>query len=248
MDSLPTNVSAFLPIEWFYIENNLRAFTDYDIGWDRIQFVITCISIFSISAAGFILVNLIRQKCIEIEFKKTFLEYRKVLISLQLSKKMLIISLFLTFVFLGIQNVRASDYRDITWEAEYIQEDMKNFQWHLIKANEKILEFDKLEARKVAASAAFGDISNKDKRITSIGLSLWSGNLSDLRNGVFEWVILWKKALKEMSFKGYVEPELIFDLTQKYKEVSLLGVQSSPNLARSYTIDFWRNDFITLVK
>lgn len=248
VDSLPTSFSMLLPFDWLNLSFNISAFTEYNSNYGRAEFILTICSAFAIFAALFILAQLVKSQSVKIQLRDSLLEYKSALIGMKKHKRNFLVLLMIAFVLLGIQNIQKSDYETVTMETEFIQQDMEKFQVELIKANDNIFESDKIEERKKAASKAYGEIIDKDKRLQNFGLSLWSSNLKELRYGVYELTLLWKKTLKEMSLKGYVEPEVIFDLNQKYKEVSELGVRSAPGLAREFTIDFWRKDFKALVK
>ena len=124
---------------------------------------------------------------------------------------------------------------------------MVEFQEELRLANQISFQPEKYEARKAAASKAYSSISNRDERLNDFRLSLWSSNLNDLKSGVTEWMVLWEKFLKEMSLQGYVESGTLFDLNQKYAEVSKLGQFRAPELAGDYSIEYWEKEFYPLV-
>jgi hypothetical protein len=153
----------------------------------------------------------------------------------------------IVFSLFGIQNIKAWDYSVISMETGFVQEDLTDFQEELTFANQKMFDSERLEARKVAANKAYSSISNKEERL-KIDLSLWSNDLDELGSGVVEWIVLWKKALREMSIQGYSEPETLFDLSQKYSEVAKLGNSVAPQLAEDYDIDFWNEEFYALVR
>jgi hypothetical protein len=246
-NSLPDSITDFLPFDWFDISQGYKDFrSDFDPGWYKIRFLFALISVISILVAIFFSWAYIRTSKVKPEIKKnvvhikTFFEPTKT--------KVVSLSVVMIFFVFGIQNVKADDYRAISYEAEFAQDDLIEFQEELKVANQIVFQSDKYEARKAAASKVYTSISSRDERLKDLDLSLWSSNMKDLQVGIIDWMLLWEKFLKEMSLQGYVEPGTLFDLNQKYAEVSKLGQFRAPELVSDYSIEYWEEEFFPLVK
>jgi hypothetical protein len=183
--------------------------------------------------------------------RKVTLEIKRGLLSIKSFFKstktsLTVLSIVMVFSTFSIQNIKEWDFSVISMETGFVQKDLTDFREELKEANQKMFESERLDARKVAANKAYSSISNKEDRL-KIDLSLWSNDLEELSSGVVEWIVLWKKALREMSTRGYCEPETLFDLNQKYLELAKLGNSVAPQLAEDYDIDFWNEEFYALV-
>jgi hypothetical protein len=89
---------------------------------------------------------------------------------------------------------------------------------------------------------------SKEKWVSNEPISLWSPDVKELRVEVIEWIALWKAVLKELSLNGYTEQESIFELQQKYKEISKFAIDRAPKFTQEYTLDFWRDEFASLLR
>jgi hypothetical protein len=63
-----------------------------------------------------------------------------------------------------------------------------------------------------------------------------------------EWIKLWESLLKQISLTGTGEASIIFDLNQKYVELAKLAESRAPSIVRGYYLDFWNEEFISLVR
>lgn len=246
INSLPNSVTDFLPFNWLSLSWNYNNLLEgYGSGWNSIDLGFTIVSVISILTVIFILGSYLKSSKHHLKDVVIFKNLTSLFQST--NRKVFIVVLTVMFVFIGIENTKARDYSTISMEAEFIQDDFKEFQDELVLANQRTSELDKYEARKAAASKAFGATSGKSIRLDFLDLSLWSSNLRVLEAGVVEWFGLWQVFLKEMSLKGYVEPETVFDLNQKYSEVADLGEFRAPPFSEEYEIEFWQDEFVTLV-
>jgi len=250
VNSLPSSITYFLPFDWSDFRGDYAEFQSfYDTGWFRLHLifsmVFSLISLISFLASMFFSLKFLHSKRVKLEIKRELLFIKSFFKSTKTSATVL--SIVIVFSLFGIQNIKAWDYSVISMETGFVQEDLTDFQEELTFANQKMFDSERLEARKVAANKAYSSISNKEERL-KIDLSLWSNDLDELGSGVVEWIVLWKKALREMSIQGYSEPETLFDLSQKYSEVAKLGNSVAPQLAEDYDIDFWNEEFYALVR
>lgn len=243
---IPNSASDFLPFDWYYLSSGYTDFqSDFDPGWYKLQFIFSLISAISILLAIYFSVKFIRTSKVKPEIKNYLLAVKNQFVSTQ--SRIMFLSVVVIFFIFGIQNVKANDYRSISYEAEFMQDDLVKFQEELKLANEISFQPDKYDARKAAANKVYSSISSNDEELNDLNLSLWSSDLKDLKFGVVEWIVLWEKFLKEMSLQGYVEAGTLFDLNQKYAEVAKLGKFSAPDLVAEWSIEFWDKEFIALV-
>jgi hypothetical protein len=246
VNSLPDSVTDFFPFYWYDISNGYDDFrSDFDPGWYKLQFIASLISAISILGSMFFSLKFLHLRKVTLEIKRGLLFIKSFFKSTKTS--LTVLSIVMVFSTFGIQNIKELDYSIISMETGFVQEDLIDFREELKVANQKVFESERLDARKVAANKAYSSISNKEDRL-KIDLSLWSNDLEELSSGVVEWIVLWKKALRETSTRGYSEPETLFDLNQKYSEVAKLGNSVAPQLAEDYDIDFWDEEFYALVR
>lgn len=246
LNSLPSSITGFFPFDWYYLREGYTNFqSDYDPGWYRLQFVFVLISAISIVASMFFSWKFLHTSKVKPEIKKNLSNIKTLLKPTKI--RAVALSIVIIFFIFGIQNIKAGDYRSISYEVEFTQDDLVQFQDDFIRANQISSQSAKYDARKTAASKAYSSIANKDERLNDLDLSFWSGNLKELKSGATEWMVLWEKFLKEMSLQGFVEVGTLFDLNQKYVEVAKLGKFRAPELVDDYQIDFWDEEFIALV-
>jgi hypothetical protein len=246
LNSLPSSVTDFFPFDWYYLSSGYTDFqSDYDPGWYKMRFIFVLISAISILTSIFFTWNYLRSSKVKPDIKKNLSHLKTFFKPTQ--TRVVVLSIVMVFFIFGIQNVKADDYRSISYEAEFTQDDLVKFQEDLKLANEISFQSDKYDARKAAANKVYSSISSRDERLNDLNLSLWSGELKDLKFGVIEWIVLWEKFLKEMSLQGYVEAGTLFDLNQKYAEVAKLGKSRATELLDDFSIDYWDKEFIALV-
>jgi hypothetical protein len=246
LNSLPNSITDFFPFDWYYLSTGYTDFqSDYDPGWYKIRFIFVLISALSISISIFFAWKYLHTSKVKPEIKKNLFQLKTLFKPTK--TRVVGLSIVMTFSLFGIQNIKANDYRSISYEAEFMQDDLVKFQEELKVANQISFQSDKYEARKIAANKSYSDISRRNERLNDFRLSLWSSNLNDLKSGIIEWMVLWEKFLKEMSLQGYVEAGTLFDLNQKYAEVVKLGKSHAPELVDEYSIDYWDEEFYPLV-
>lgn len=246
LNSLPSSITGFFPFDWYYLREGYTNFqSDYDPGWYRLQFVFVLISAISILASMFFSWKFLHTSKVRPEITKNLSHIKSLTKPTKI--RAAVLSIVIIFFIFGIQNIEARDYRSITYEAEFTQDDLVKFQDDLRRANQISSQSAKYDARKTAASKAYSSIANSDERLNDLDLSFWSGDLKELKSGVTEWMVLWEKFLKEMSLQGFVEPATLFDLNQKYTEVGKLGKNRAPELVDSWGIDYWDKEFYQLV-
>jgi len=246
LNSLPNSVTDFFPFDWYNLSTGYTDFqSDYDPGWYKIRFIFVLISAVSILISIFFVWKYLHLSKIKPEIKKNLFHIKNFFNPIK--TRIVVLSIVMIFSIFGIQNIKAYDYRSISYEAEFMQDDLLKFQEELKLANQMSFQSDMYDARKAAANKIYSDISNKDDRLKDLSLSLWSSNLNDLKSGIIEWMVLWEKFLKEMSLQGYVEAGTLFDLNQKYAEVVKLGKSHAPELVDEYSIDYWDEEFYPLV-
>lgn len=244
--SFPDSVSDFLPFDWYYLSRGYTDFqSDYDPGWYRLQFVFVLISAISILTYLYFSLKFLRTNKVKLEIRENLRLLKQFFKSTKI--RVILLVILMSFSLFGIQNIKANDYRSISYEAEFAQDDLMKFQEELKSANQKSFQDDKYAARKAAANKIFSSIASRDERIKDIDLSFWSSDLRVLKIAVIEWIVLWEKFLKEMSLQGYVEPGTLFDLNQKYAEVSKIGKSRAPELVADYSVDYWDEEFYPLV-
>jgi hypothetical protein len=249
VNSLPDSITPFLPFDWSNFRSDYAEFQIfYEIGTYQLHLIFSMIfsliSLISFLASILFSLKFVRSKRVKLEIKRGLLFIKSFLKSTK--NTLTVLSIVMVFSIFGIQNIKASDYFVIGMETGFVQDDLKVFQEELTLANLKIIESEKLDARKAAANKAYSSIATKEERL-KIDLSLWSNDLEELNSEVVEWIVLWKKLLREGSIQGYVDPGTLFDLNQKYAEVAKLGISSAPQLAASYAIDFWDEEFYPLI-
>jgi hypothetical protein len=249
VNSLPDSITPFLPFDWSNFRSDYAEFQIfYEIGSYQLHLIFSMIfsltSLISFLASILFSLKFLRSKRVKLEIKRGLLFIKSFFKSTKTT--LTVLSIVMVFSIFGIQNIKASDYFVIGMETEFAQDDLKVFQEELNLANQKMYESERIEARRAAANKAYSSISNKEERLR-IDLSLWSNDLEELNSEVVEWIVLWKKVLKELSTQDYVEPGTLFDLNQKYAEVAKLGISSAPQLAASYAIDFWGEEFYPLL-
>jgi hypothetical protein len=246
VNSLPSNPTYFLPFDWYNIKSGYEDITSgYAFDFYVYRFIATVISALSISFVVYSLITSLKSKenGIKPRFKLTNLwgEIGS------LRRKSILILISIPFTFLTIENIKASDYTSLYLSASMLQDDLKDYKKDLEMANSETFSTDMYEARKVAANKAYKEMNTAYQNTESNDLSFWSGNLKELKSGILNWIQLWEKNLKQVSIDGYGDKETVFDLTQQYYELNKLGEFRAPMLARSYQIQYWRDEFYPLV-
>jgi hypothetical protein len=249
VNSLPNSITDFLPFDWSNFRGDYAEFQIfYEIGEYQLHLifsmVFSVISLISFLASVFFSLKFLHSRKIKLEIKRGLIYIKSFFKSIKTS--VAVLSIVMVFSIFGIQNIKASDYSTISIETMVVQDDLKVFQEELTLANQKIIESEKLDGRKAAANKAYSSIATKEERL-KIDLSLWSNDLEELNSEVVEWIVLWKKLLREGSIQGYVDPGTLFDLNQKYSEVAKLGKSAAPQLASDVWIDFWDEEFYSLI-
>ncbi len=244
--SLPNSITDFLPFNWFLLSYSYEAVVEGNaIEWNKIELFFTAISAIAVLLSIYFCFRYIKiyKKNIKVLFN-----VKNLINTFSSVKRRFVLALItVVFVFIGIENIKARDYSSIRMEVEFTQDDLYKFQEELIVANKEVFEFKKIDARKAAASKYFSSVSGVENRLSYRDFSFWSNDLRDLNDGIIEWAALWEEFLKEMSLKGFVEPEIVFDLNQKYQEVASLGQLFAPSFAEDYEIEFWEKEFKPLV-
>jgi ABC-type phosphate/phosphonate transport system permease subunit len=246
-NSLPNSPSDFFPFDWYDLTYNYENLTSgFVIDYYVYTFIFTLISaiaiIIAILAIGLYLKSEKSNKQLKISLRNLVNEVRTT------QRKVILILLSVPFIFLSIENIKASDYTSLQITASIMQDDLEQYKEALSSANNAPFETDIYEARKVAATKVYEQINTKYDNLESDELSFWSGNLIELRDALLTWISLWEKNLKEVSLNGYADKGIIFDLNQQYYKLNKLGVYRAPALASDYQIEFWQDEFYPLVK
>lgn len=247
ISSLPNSISDFLPIDWFAISTYYQDIfgagyvSDYGIiGLFSSVLSALCFLLAVYAGTAYVKTNP-QIKVARPRLRILFEEIKS------FKMKAIIAAIIFPFCLLSIENIKGDDFEIFAMEAQFIQDDLKNYQTELISANKIVLSFERTEARKVASNKAYGEIVGKYDRIESFGLSLWSENQKEIKSELLEWIKLWESLLKQISLTGTGEASIIFDLNQKYVELAKLAESRAPSFVRDYYLDFWNEEFIALV-
>jgi hypothetical protein len=162
--------------------------------------------------------------------------------------KIVVVSLIIPFLIFGNARIQAEDFYSMTNNVEFIQDDLIEFQKKLPRDTDQLSPSETIERRKLAAQSVYNDLIQKERWVNNDRISLWSPDVKELRTEVIEWIALWEGVLKEISLNGYTEKESIFELQQKYEEISSFALNRAPRFTQSYVIDFWRDEFVSLLR
>ena len=245
--SFPSSFQEFLPFDWLTLEMGYRDVKDNFVSDFTIIGIIFS-SISALAAFAFIITTGMALRS-DVQNMWRRINLRFFIQELSSIKRRLAVSILIfSFGLLSIENVKASDYSTLRIEALLVQDDLVEFQEELSLANQNIFESEKYEARKVAAKKAYEDLADRDSRIRSMDLSFWSGEQQEIIEGLLEWLALWNTLLIEVSLDGSSKDETIFELNQKYKEIALAAESLAPAFASSWVIDFWKQEFVPLIR
>lgn len=248
LKSLPSNLEDLLPIDWFTIEYSLKSILEnsyykYDVLLELAFALIAAISItLAISFSALFWKAKREQLSLKFDLASVSREF------MNSKAKFFVVAILVPFLFFGNSRIQASDFSGLSTDVEFIQDDLVEFQAKLPRENELLSGTETIERRKTAAQSVYNDLISKEKWVNNEAVSLWSPDVKELRVEVIEWIALWKVVLKELSLNGYTEKESLFDLEQKYKEISKFAVDRAPKFTEDYTLDFWRDEFASLLR
>ncbi len=245
--SLPSTIEELLPFDWWTIEYNFRGMLDQEyFGYDDfLELALAVISaaslILGLIALGLFLKSTWNTTQLKISLSEISKDFRDV------KSKLLVAVLLILFLIISNERIQEDDYSTLTLEVQTIQESLVEFQGKLPKSTDVLTQTEIFEQRKFNAQYAYKDLVSNENRIRDYGFSIWSPDAKVLKIEVVEWEELWKQVLKELSLNGYTDKNSIFELDQKYKEISSLAIARAPRLAKSYDMDFWRDNFVALL-
>lgn len=246
LNQLPKTFTDFFPFDWVSLGFDFRTINDGYAGWrEYLSITINSITAISFFIAVFFFIRHLKSSHSKISIKVFFQPLKQEF----LKKKHIAFTIFLTvpFLFINSLSVQAFDFRVLTYEAEFAQEKLVEFSKQISDADNLFFS-ERENARKAAADRAFTEIAERDNRFQSVSNSLLSNNLEDLKVGLIELMILWQELLQQVALKSDGNDELVFKISQKYKELSKIALSNSPSLVEDYNIDFWENEFLSLVK
>jgi hypothetical protein len=142
-------------------------------------------------------------------------------------------------------NIQGQDFYSISFGTRITQEDLVEFKNKVPSASSELTATEVIQQRKFFANNAYKVLVENEKMLTRDSISFWSPDSKDLRVELLAWVDLWKIVLKELALNGYAEKASVFELQQKYKEISGIALNRAPRLTESFTKDFWREEFVT---
>jgi len=244
---LPSDFQDLLPIDWYSIQWGIEDMLEgiyfkYD---DFLELLLATISAISLAIALCSFILFLKSKWHDLNFKLDLLEISREFRATK--SKIVVIALILPFLIIGNDRIQADDYSTLTFEVQFMQEELVEFQGKLPKNSELISQTELYDARKFNAQYAYKDFIKREKRITDPITSIWSPEVKELRVEVIEWLELWRVVLQDLSLNGFTSKESLFKLEQKYKEISSLAVAAAPRFTQDYDVDFWRDDFVELL-
>lgn len=245
--SIPSSIKEFIPIDWTMIQWSFESifigeFFEYD---DVLELIISVISATSFFIAILSFAFYLQKNWKVFEFRVDLSHFFQGFNSSK--SKLGVVILILPFLIFGNAKIQDNDFFSLTTTVEFIQDDLVSFQGKLPKNDSGLGGSEVIEQRKVQAQLVYKEIVAKERWIADDKLSIWSPDVKELRVEVLEWLDLWKGILRELSLNGYSEKESIFELQQKYKEVSNLAINRAPKLAADYTKSFWADEFVSLL-
>ena len=247
ISSFPNSISDFLPVDWFNISSSYQDIfrRGYVSDWGIIGFISSVLSALCFLLAVYAGTAYVKTnpkiRVVRPRLRILFEEIKS------FKRKAVIAAIIFPFCLLSIENIKGDDFEAFAIEAQFIQDDLKNYQTDLISANKIVFLSERADARKVASNKAYGEIVGKYDRIESFGLSLWSENQKEIKSELLEWIKLWETLLKQISLTGNGEASIIFDLNQKYVELAKLAESRAPSIVIDYYLDFWNEEFRPLV-
>jgi hypothetical protein len=242
----PKNFTDFLPFDWVGLTFDYQTINDGYGGWkEYLSLILNFISAISILIAALFFIKHTKSGTTSISFKP----FIKPLQAKLATKRRIVLSviLIIPFLFINSINVQSYDFRVLTYETQFAQEDLTEFYKEFTNASS--LEFNQQEnAKKAAANKFYPDIVARNARIQSIDNSLLSNDLFELKKELIEWVDLWQVLLQQIALESGGTSETLFKITQKYIEVSRIALANAPARTDEDNIDFWQTEFLTLTK
>jgi hypothetical protein len=246
--SLPSKIEYFIPFDWSTIQYKFTDMIDgsYFQYSDYMELAFAVMSAVSIILA-IIFVGLFWKSSVGVASFK--FDLSSIAGEFKNSKtKIVVVSLIIPFLIFGNARIQAEDFYSMTNNVEFIQDDLIEFQKKLPRDTDQLSPSETIERRKLAAQSVYNDLIQKERWVNNDRISLWSPDVKELRTEVIEWIALWEGVLKEISLNGYTEKESIFELQQKYEEISSFALNRAPRFTQSYVIDFWRDEFVSLLR
>ena len=245
---LPQRIPDFLPIDWFTLEYNFEDFfQEFYSPYDYVgpfEFFIALISAVAVALAiVFFFVYLKsswNKSHFQLDISAIFREFKSK------TTRILVILILIPFLAFGSMNIQEQDFYSISLDTEMTQEDLVEFKNKVPSASAGLSATEVIQQRKFAANSAYKVMVENEEMLTRESISFWSPDTKDLRVQLLEWVDLWKIVLKELALNGYAEKSSVFELQQKYKEISGVALNRAPTLTESFTKDFWRDEFVSL--
>lgn len=246
---LPQRIPDFLPIDWFTLEYNFGDFSkEFYSAYDYVgpfEFIIALISAIAITLAivFFILYlkSIWKESQVKLDISEIFGGFKSK------TSRGLVALILIPFLALGNMNIQEQDFYTISLDTEMAQEDLVEFKNKMPSVSSGLSATEVIEQRKFAANSAYKVLVENAEIFNRESISFWSPDSKDLRVELLEWVDLWKIVLKELALNGYAEKSSVFELQQKYKEISGFALNRAPRLTQSFTKDFWREEFVTLL-
>lgn len=244
--ALPKNFTDFFPFDWVGITFDYQTINDGYGGWkEYLSLILNSISAISILIAALFFIKHLKSGTTSISFKL----FIKPLQDKLATKKRITLSIIIIipFSFINSINVQSYDFRVLSYEAQFAQEDLTEFYQQFTDANS--LEFNQQEnAKKSAANKFYPEIVARSARIQSVDNSLLSNDLSELKKGLIEWADLWQVLLQQIALESGGTSETLFKITQKYIELSRIALANAPTRTDEDNINFWQTEFLTLTK
>jgi len=244
---LPQRIPDFLPIDWFTLKFNFGDFSkEFYSPYDYVgpfEFSIALISAIAITLAivffFLYLKSVRRESYFKLDISLIFTEFNSK------GSRSLVTLILIPFLALGNMNIQGQDFYSISFGTRITQEDLVEFKNKVPSASSELTATEVIQQRKFFANNAYKVLVENEKMLTRDSISFWSPDSKDLRVELLAWVDLWKIVLKELALNGYAEKASVFELQQKYKEISGIALNRAPRLTESFTKDFWREEFVT---
>lgn len=244
--SLPKNFTHFFPFDWVGLTVDYQTINDGYGGWkEYLSIILNSISAISILIAALFFIKHLKSSTTSISLKLFIKPLQEKLVTKR--RITLSIILIIPVLFINSINVQSYDFRVLSYETQFAQEDLAEFYQQFTNANS--LEFNQQEnAKKAAANKFYPEIVARNARIQSVDNSLLSNDLYELKKGIIEWADLWQVLLQQIALESGGTSETLFKITQKYIEVSRIALANAPARADEDNIDFWQTEFLTLTK
>lgn len=246
---LPQSITNFLPIDWFTIYYNYYDFSkEFYSPYDYVgpfEFLFALISAIAMTLAivsfFFYFTSMRSEFHFKLDLPAISREFKGK------ASRSLVTLILILFLGIGNLNIQEQDFYSISLDTEAIQEDLIEFNDKMPSESSGFSATEVIQQRKFAADNAYKVMVENEGMLTTQSISFWSPDSKDLRVQLLEWVDLWKIVLKELALNGYAEKSSVFELQQKYKEISGVALNRAPRLTDSFTKDFWREEFVTLL-